>query len=57
MNREIKSVINGLISSIIYSEINGLINPKNRRTIAFLLDFIPDGGNATPVGQVLGISG
>jgi hypothetical protein len=41
-------MIDRLIFSMLYAEINGLVNPKNKRLITFLLVIIPDGGNTSP---------
>jgi len=42
--REISSVIDDLIPSLLYTEINGLINSENKRLNTFLLELIHDGG-------------
>jgi hypothetical protein len=48
IDREITSVITWLITSIFYAEIDGIINPQNKRITAFLFEFVRDGGIATP---------
>jgi hypothetical protein len=48
INREIISVIDSLIASKIYTEINRLINPISNRITTLLFEFVPNGGNATP---------
>jgi hypothetical protein len=47
MDREITSVIDDLIASIIYAEIGRLINLQNNRITTLLFEFVPNGGNAT----------
>jgi hypothetical protein len=47
MNREIISMIDRLVSSVMYAEIDWIINPQNNHITAFLLDFLPNGRNTT----------
>jgi hypothetical protein len=46
IDRQISSVIDELISSLLYTEINGLFNPENKRINTFLIKTVY-GGNTT----------
>ena len=52
-DRVVSSVIDGLISSLLYTEINELINPENKRINTFLLETILDGGDYVAVQKCL----
>lgn len=43
-DKVVSSVIDDLIPSLLYIEINGFINPENKRLITFLLKILLDGG-------------
>ena len=47
-DKDVSSVIDGLIPSLIYTEIEWLINPENKRINTSLLELILDGGDYTP---------